>query len=95
MRQTLHDLRQRYGCNACGHTFINQVTKHSGYPVKLMMEAISHYNLGHAATTTLQHLKRRFAIQVPETTFRFWYSAHKPICTYHQLRSQIKPLYHP
>jgi transposase-like protein len=26
-RRTRHEARQRWGCNACGHTFINQITK--------------------------------------------------------------------
>ena len=42
-RTTRHEARQRWGCNRCGHTFINQVTKHSPYPVKVIMEAICRY----------------------------------------------------
>jgi transposase-like protein len=64
LRKTIHDTRQRYGCRACGHTFIAQVTKHSSYPVKLIMEAISRYNLGYSARDTLRYLKQRFTIQL-------------------------------
>jgi hypothetical protein len=32
------------------------------------------------------YLNCRFRIAVPEETFRLWYTAHKPICTYHTLR---------
>ena len=46
LRTTRHEARQRWGCTRCGHTFINQVTKHSPYPVKVVMEAIGRYNLG-------------------------------------------------
>lgn len=89
-RKTRHDLRQRYGCNICGHTFIKEVTKYSSYPVKLIMEGISFYNLGYSARKTVGYLRRRFGIKVPEQTFRNWYTSHKPICTYHELRDQIK-----
>jgi transposase-like protein len=29
IRKTRHEARQRWGCNRCGHTFTNLVTKHS------------------------------------------------------------------
>jgi hypothetical protein len=89
-RTTRHEARQRWGCNRCGHTFTNLVTKHSPYPVKVIMEAIGRYNLGHSARDTVRYLNRRFSIRVPEKTFRFWYTAHKPICTYHTIRELIK-----
>src|SRR2546428_10140160 len=77
-RNTRHEARQRWGCIACGHTFINQVTKHSRYPVKVIMEGICRYNLGYAAPETIRYLMRRFGMAVPEKTFRLWYAAHKP-----------------
>lgn len=90
-RKTRHDLRQRYGCSKCGHTFIKE-RKHSSYPVKLIMEGISFYNLGYSARKTRNYLKRRFDLRPPENTFRFWYASHKPICTYEQIRDQIKKI---
>ena len=90
MRTTRHEARQRWGCNRCGHTFTNLVTKHSRYPVKVIMEAIGRYNLGYSARETVRYLTRRFGIRVPEKTFRLWYTAHKSICTYHTIRELIK-----
>lgn len=92
--KTRYEARQRWGCHACGRSFINQVTK-PRYPVKLIMEAISCYNLGHSARETLHALKRRFGISVPEHTFRFWYDTHRPVCTYHAIRSDIKDRFAP
>jgi hypothetical protein len=94
-RNTRHEARQRWGCNACGHTFTNLVTKHSSYPVKVIMEAICRYNLGYSARNTVRYLTRRFHITVPEKTFRLWYTAHKPICTYHTIRSAIAHRFEP
>jgi PD-(D/E)XK nuclease superfamily len=94
-RKTRHGARQRWGCNRCGHTFTNLVTKHSPYPVKVIMEAICRYNLGYSARDTVRYLTRRFHITVPEKTFRLWYTAHKPIGTYHTIRAQIAPRFEP
>jgi hypothetical protein len=94
-RPTRHEARQRWGCTRCGHTFTNLVTKHSPYPVKVIMEALCRYNLGYSARETVRYLKGRFRIAVPEKTFRLWYTAHKPICTYHTIRDQIKRRFEP
>jgi hypothetical protein len=88
-RKTRHEARQRWGCNRCGHTFTNLVTKHSPYPVKVIMEAMCRYNLGYSTRDTVRYLTRRFHLTVPEKTFRLWYTAHKPICTYHTIRAAI------
>jgi hypothetical protein len=94
-RKTRHEQRQRWGCNRCGYTFTNLVTKHFPYPVKVIMEAICRYNLGYSARETVRYLTRRFHITVPEKTFRLWYTAHKPICTYHTLRGAIAHHFEP
>jgi hypothetical protein len=44
LRKTRHEQRQCRGCNRCGHTFPHMVTKHSPYPVKVIMEAIGRFN---------------------------------------------------
>jgi hypothetical protein len=67
-RNTRHETRQRWGCNRCGYTFTNLVTKHSPYPVKVIMEAICRYNLGYSARETVRYFTRRFRIAVPEKT---------------------------
>jgi hypothetical protein len=95
VRKTRYDVRQRYGCNACGCTFTAGVTKHSSYPVKLIMEGISCYNLGYSARKTISYLRHRFNLPVPEKTFRRWYAAHKPLCTYHTIRARIQQHYSP
>jgi transposase-like protein len=89
-RHTRYEARQRWGCNAYGSTFTHLVTKHSSYPVKVIMEGICHYHLGFSARKTVRYLKRRFGIAVPEKTFRRWYAAHTPVCTYHTIRDGIK-----
>ncbi len=71
-RRTRHEDRQRHRCDACGHFFVREITK-SQYPVRLVMEALSHYNLGYPSAATLRYLRRRFRIEVPEKTFRSWY----------------------
>jgi PD-(D/E)XK nuclease superfamily len=94
-RKTRHEQRQRWGCNLCGHTFTNLVTKHSPYPVRVIMEAMCRYNLGYSARDAVRYLTRRFHIAVPEKTFRLWYTAHKRICTYHTIRAEIAHRFEP
>lgn len=62
-RKTVHEQHQRWGCTHCGHTFTHLVTKHSRYPVKVIMEAIGRYNLGYSARQTVCYLKHRVGIR--------------------------------
>lgn len=94
-RKTRHDVRQRYKCAACSRLFVKEAAEHSSYPVRLIMEGLSFYNLGYSAPNTIRSLKRRFGIAVPEKTFRFWYPVHKPIATYYRIRDTIKKRYPP
>lgn len=92
-RKTRHDVRQRYKCAACRRLFVKEAAEHSSYPVKLIMEGVSRYNLGYSAHETVHYLKHRFGLAVPEKTFRRWYTSHKPLCTYHHIRTQIRQHY--
>ena len=47
--KTRHETRPRWGCNRCGYAFIDQVSKHSPYLGKVIMETIGRYNLVYSA----------------------------------------------
>jgi hypothetical protein len=48
--------------------FINQGTKRSRYPVKIIMEAIGHDNLGYSARETVRYLTRQSALRARRAT---------------------------
>jgi hypothetical protein len=50
------------------------------------MKVICRYNLGYCARDTVRYLTRHLHSKVPDKTFRLWYTAHKPISTYHTIR---------
>jgi len=86
---------QVYQCAECRHRFTGEAGKNKTYPLKLILEAVSTFNLGYPITDTQRILHRRFHRHIPERTISSWLTAHRPLTTYARLRAQAKKLYHP
>jgi ATP-dependent exoDNAse (exonuclease V) beta subunit len=84
-----------YFCNECEHRFSGNPGKHKTYPLRYVLEAVSTYNLGHSLTDTQSILRQRFHVEIPERTIRAWLTAHRPIATYHRLRSAARSRFRP
>src|SRR2546422_5340761 len=82
-----------YLCNECTHRFSGTPGKHKTYPLKIILEAISAYNLGHSLTDTQRILRQRAHLDVPERTIRSWLGDHRPLITYSRLRTAGKKLF--
>ena len=72
----------RYKCNACNRTFVERAIKHATYPPKIILTAISTYNLGHTKKETAQILARNHKIRVPISTIHSWLKRYEHICTF-------------
>jgi len=57
-----------YRCPECLHRFTGEAGKNRTYPLRVILEAISTFNLGHSLTDTQRRLRERAHIQVPERT---------------------------
>ncbi len=86
---------QLYLCKDCKKTFTPQAAKNKKYPLKIILEAISLYNLGHSQTKTCKLIKEKFGTSLNPKTLTNWLKEFKPFCTYSRLRSQAKKLYTP
>jgi len=86
---------QMYRCTECLHRFTGEAGKNRTYPLKLILDAISTFNLGYSITDTQRRLRERAHIQVPERTIHSWLNAYKPYCSYARLRATAKKLYSP
>lgn len=87
---------QVYECSECLHRFTaGGAGKNKTYPLKIILEAVSTFNLGHSRTETQHRLHRRFHREIPERTISSWLTEHKALATYHRLRPTAKKLYGP
>jgi hypothetical protein len=86
---------QLFQCTECLHRFSLEPGKNRTYPLKLILDAVSAFNLGHSITDTRSILRRRFHVVVPDRTINSWLTAHRPLTTYARLRAAGKKLFDP
>lgn len=83
---------QRYFCKSCRKTFTLQQSSKT-YPVSIILNAISYYNLGNSQTEVLSLLSKRFKAKPSQKTISNWLNEFKDICTFSKLRNQAIKLY--
>jgi len=83
---------QRYFCKSCRKTFTLQKSNKT-YPANIILNAVSHYNLGYSQTEAINNLAKRFKIRPSQKTISNWLSEYKPICTFNKMRNEAKKLY--
>jgi PD-(D/E)XK nuclease superfamily len=86
---------QLFQCPECLHRFTGEPGKNRTYPLRLILDAISTFNLGYSITDTRSLLRRRFHVDVPDRTINSWLTAYRSLATYARLRAQGKKLYDP
>src|SRR6266852_4947321 len=69
--------------------------KNRTYPLKLVLDAVSTFNLGYSITDTRSILRRRFHVNVPDRTINSWLTAYRSVSTYARLRAAGKKLFDP
>jgi len=89
--QTLQVLQ----CTECLHRFTGDAGKNRSYPLKLILESISTFNLGYSLTETQALLRKRFHRHIPERTISSWLTEYRPLTTYARLRSAGRKLFRP
>jgi hypothetical protein len=84
---------QRYQCTTCLRTFSKQPLKRTSYPTKVILTAVSMYNLGYTLEETRAKIRTRFKMDPKVPTIHLWLKRYKNICTFHNLRKkyQIDP----
>ena len=86
---------QKYCCKACGKFFTAEETKHKTYPIKIILNAISYYNLGYTQKQTSAKIDEKFKINLPQKTISNWLNEYKQICTFSRSRKQAIKHYSP
>ena len=86
---------QRYKCTECNKTFTTGKIKYKTYPAKIILSAVSYYNLGHTQEESSRQIARQFKIKVPQKTISNWVKEYKDICTFLNLRSNAIKLFKP
>jgi len=97
IRQKKHEKVQLYICRnlECGRTFTSEDSKGRRYPIKIVIEGISYYNLGFTLEQTCKILKQKFKVAPDEQSLAKWVEQYKPLCRYERMRSYAMKMYRP
>lgn len=87
--------KQVYFCKSCRKKFVLNNLKNKTYPAKVIVNAISHYNLGYSLSKVSKILNTRFKVKTRRSTIHSWIKGYKSFCTYHRLREKALQLYKP
>lgn len=99
IRQKKHEAVQLYVCRAenCGRTFTAERVKGKRFPLAVILEGVSYYNLGLSLEQTCSLLGRKFpdvAAPVP-ATLSSWIEQYKPLCRFERMRPYAVKLFTP
>lgn len=86
---------QVYRCRQCGAVFSSSPAKSMTYPIKIILNAVSLYNLGYSQKEVSGIIARRFRVRVPERTISSWVKKFKGICRFSRMRKEATGLYSP
>src|SRR3989344_3303083 len=98
-RQKKHEAVQLYLCRntECGRTFTAERVKGKRFPLQVILEGISYYNLGLSLEQTCEFLGKKFpdvAAPIP-ATLSSWIEEYKPICRFERMRPYAIKLFPP
>lgn len=94
-RRKKYESAQLYLCKQCRKTFTAQRVKGKSFPLGVIFEGLSLYNLGHSLEETCQRLKEQFGLEVAPSTLGDWVKEFEPLSRYARLRPYGLKLYSP
>src|SRR3989338_843650 len=77
---------QKYQCKDCLSIFTLEQSKGKTYPLKVILNSISMYNLGYNLEKTKEKINNRYRLDIRTKTINNWVNEYKNICTFSRLR---------
>ena len=88
LRKNKNQTVQLYLCRnfGCGRTFTAQDIKGKHFPLHIIIESMSYYNLGFSLEQTCGIIKKKFGVAPEAATLSDWLNEYKSLCRYERLR---------
>src|SRR5688572_4359263 len=88
-RYKQHEILQRWFCHTCNTSFTQRrAGKGSTYPLKVILEVLCHFYVGHTLEHTTHYINRRFGLSLNSRTLSRWLNAYRDLTTYDRLREK-------
>jgi len=79
---------QKYYCKDCGGYFTLKKLVGKSYSAKVVMDAISNYNMGYTLEESSKLVNKRFKVKVSVGVVREWLKEYKGVCSYSGVREK-------
>ena len=97
VRKKKLEIVQLWRCASCKRKFTPgpAALRNKTYPIRLVLQALTLYNLGYSLGETAKRLKSKAGRAVSPTTIATWIGAHKEHTTFRCLRAEATTIYPP
>ena len=97
VRKKKLEVVQLWRCASCKRLFTPgpAALRNKTYPIRMVLQALTLYNLGYTLGETAKRLKSKAGRAVSPTTIATWIGAHKEQTTFRRLRAEAKTIYPP
>ena len=80
---------QLYLCRKCGRRYTARSIPHTKYPARIIVYALTFYNLGHTLAATVGEIRRRYRTDVPVSTLNGWVNRYASGFPFVKLRKRF------
>lgn len=97
LRKNRYQEVQLYLCKnpECGRTFTAQDVKGKHFPLNIVIEGLSYYNLGFTLEESCKIIAKNFGVNPLPETLSAWVDEYKELCRYARLRPYAVKMYKP
>ena len=89
LRENKFQIIQYYRCNACGRLFTPQIVKHKTFPLRIILDAVSFYNLGFTKADACRLIKEKYGLIIKSRTLNRWLAELSELTTYKRFREKV------
>ena len=97
VRKKKLEVVQLWRCGSCKRLFTPgpAALRNKTYPLRIVLQALTLYNLGYSLNETAKRVKSKSGRAVSPSTIATWINAHKEHTTFRRLRAEAKTIYPP
>jgi len=89
------EIVQLWYCKDCQKVFTPQIAKGKTFPLRIILDGLSFYNIGYTLEDSCRFIKEQYGIKVVPTTLSNWVEEYKDLCKYSRLRNFGLKLFSP
>ena len=94
-REKKLEIVQLWYCTHCKKVFTPQLVKGHTFPLTVIFDGLSYYNLGYTLEDSCRFLKAKYGLVIPPPTLGGWLEEFKDYCRYSRMRPYAIRRYSP